>query len=217
LGFSWDKLSDFRNPNDSYSFLTEVFAYETIQLGSEERTVTKIVTPNVLRIAKEHFNCSSGVELENGGGNGTQGSHWEKRILNNEYMTGTASNNPKISKFTLALLQDSGWYNVNYDKADTFIWGKSQGCKFINNSCVDWTEKNGGCHVKAHASCSYDYTAKAECTLRTGLELPAEYQYYSDTSKYRPKNSFSDFPGVDICLFPIIARFIILIATEIAE
>lgn len=54
------------------------------------QTVYKIVTPKALEKAKEQFGCStlSGVELENQGGTGTAGDHWEKRIYMNDFMTG---------------------------------------------------------------------------------------------------------------------------------
>ena len=41
----------------------------------------------------------------------------------------------KFSIFTLALLEDTGWYNVNYDYADEFIFGLKEGCDFINEGC----------------------------------------------------------------------------------
>jgi len=63
-------------------------------------------------------------ELEDGGGSGTGGSHWEKRIFMNEYMTGTESQHPIFSRLTMALFQDSGWYGVdNYAYADFLIFG----------------------------------------------------------------------------------------------
>ena len=39
---------------------------------------------------RKHFNCDSliGAPLENDGGSGTGGSHWEKDIFYNEYMSG---------------------------------------------------------------------------------------------------------------------------------
>lgn len=42
-----------------------------------------LVTPNVLRVVREHFNCSTliGAELEGDGGFGAQLSHWEERIF----------------------------------------------------------------------------------------------------------------------------------------
>jgi proprotein convertase subtilisin/kexin type 5 len=50
---------------------------------------TKIVTPKVVATAKKYYNCPTvdGMELENEGGSGSRGSHWEKSILMNEFMT----------------------------------------------------------------------------------------------------------------------------------
>ena len=54
------------------------------------RGVTRnlIITPTVIQVAKKYFNCSSinGVELEDQGGEGSQDSHWEQRVLLGEYM-----------------------------------------------------------------------------------------------------------------------------------
>ena len=49
-----------------------------------------INSPKVLETAKKYFNCSTieGVELEEYGGTGTVGSHWEARILLGDYMNG---------------------------------------------------------------------------------------------------------------------------------
>eukprot|EP00331_Platyophrya_macrostoma_P032440 CAMPEP_0176459264 /NCGR_PEP_ID=MMETSP0127-20121128/33149_1 /TAXON_ID=938130 /ORGANISM="Platyophrya macrostoma, Strain WH" /LENGTH=80 /DNA_ID=CAMNT_0017850119 /DNA_START=56 /DNA_END=295 /DNA_ORIENTATION=+ len=42
-----------------------------------------IVLPKLVEYAREYFACDSlmGIELENQGGEGTIGSHWERRIL----------------------------------------------------------------------------------------------------------------------------------------
>ena len=56
------------------------------------------------------------VLLEDNGGSGTAGSHWDERYLFNEYMTVVAwSPLQKTTKFTLSLLEDTGWYLVDYD------------------------------------------------------------------------------------------------------
>lgn len=41
-----------------------------------------VTTPNVVTSINQHFNCSRlyGAELEDDGGRGTAGSHWEQRI-----------------------------------------------------------------------------------------------------------------------------------------
>ena len=55
----------------------------TQTFNERNRTITKLVTPTALKKAREFFGCPNlnGVELENQGGQGTAGSHWEKRIL----------------------------------------------------------------------------------------------------------------------------------------
>ncbi len=41
-----------------------------------------MITPNVVKWAKDHYGCATanGVELEDYGGSGTAGSHWEMRV-----------------------------------------------------------------------------------------------------------------------------------------
>lgn len=39
-------------------------------------------------------------------------------------MTGTDIRNAALSGFTLSVLEDSGWYVVDYTKAEPIFWGK---------------------------------------------------------------------------------------------
>ena len=54
-----------------------------------------MVTPRVELYGRQHFGVADdiaifpGVELENNGGVGTVGSHWERRVMGTEMMTGT--------------------------------------------------------------------------------------------------------------------------------
>ncbi|KAK6115379.1 hypothetical protein DH2020_007648 [Rehmannia glutinosa] len=77
----------------------------------------------------------TGLELEDGGGRGTSGSHWEKRLLMNEIMTGSVDTRSVVSKMTLALLEDSGWYRANYSMADRLDWGRNQGTEEAEGYC----------------------------------------------------------------------------------
>jgi hypothetical protein len=72
-----------------------------------------------------------GVELENDGGSGSKGAHWEKVTLHNELMTAQDELNGSFSVFTMALLEDSGWYKVDFRKAAPIYWGKGKGCRFV--------------------------------------------------------------------------------------
>lgn len=58
-------------------------------------------------------------------------------------MTGTSSMNPVFSGLTLALLEDSGWYHVNYSASDPLVWGRGQGCSFAQQSCAGWNSDLG--------------------------------------------------------------------------
>ena len=40
---------------------------------------------------------------------------------------------------TLAVLHDSGWYNVDFSKASPdYTWGKGLGCDFVKTSCYQY-------------------------------------------------------------------------------
>ena len=61
----------------------------------------------VVEVAKKYYNCDSikGVELEDYGGDGTTGSHWEERILLGDIMNGVVYLEEQvISEFTSAVL-----------------------------------------------------------------------------------------------------------------
>ena len=99
-----------------------------------------INSTKVISVAKKYFNCSEidGVELEESGGSGTVGSHWEARILLGDYMNGVVYPEEQvISEFTLALLEDTGYYKANYYTGGLMRYGKNKGCDFIKKRCVD--------------------------------------------------------------------------------
>ena len=107
---------------------------------------------------KKHFGCEAleGVELEDDGGSGTAGSHWQMRSLLNDYMVGINIHTmyPTVkSVFTLALLEDTGWYFADFTRADMALkWGYNRGCDFLH-SC-DANTQPGFC--MNHASPSPD-------------------------------------------------------------
>ncbi len=38
-----------------------------------------------------------------------------------------------VSRFTLALLDSSGWYeSINYTYSESTVWGKNKGCSFLS-------------------------------------------------------------------------------------
>ena len=97
-----------------------------------------LISPKVIEKAKLHFNCDNlkGVELENQGGDGSAGSHWEARYMLGDYMISTNYIENTISDITLAYFEDTGFYKVNYYTGGLFRYGKNQGCAFLQEDCI---------------------------------------------------------------------------------
>ncbi|NXR77450.1 LMLN peptidase, partial [Pycnonotus jocosus] len=152
-----------------------------------------LVTPRVVEEARKHFNCPilEGMELENQGGMGTELNHWEKRLLENEAMTGSHTQNRVFSRITLALMEDTGWYKANYSMAEKLDWGRNKGCDFVMKSCKFWIDQKRQkkqlispyCDTlrsnPLQLTCRQDQRAVAVCNLQKfPKQLPQEYQYF---------------------------------------
>uniref|UniRef100_A0A8C0JPM0 Leishmanolysin-like peptidase n=1 Tax=Canis lupus dingo TaxID=286419 RepID=A0A8C0JPM0_CANLU len=123
-------------------------------------TVYLLVTPRVVDEARKHFNCPilEGMELENQGGMGTELNHWEKRLLENEAMTGSHTQNRVFSRITLALMEDTGRQML------------SPFCDTLRSNPLQLT-------------CRQDQRAVAVCNLQKfSKPLPQEYQYFDELS-----------------------------------
>eukprot|EP00897_Mesotaenium_endlicherianum_P009795 jgi/Mesen1/8844/ME000053S08253 len=123
------------------------------------RTVTRVVLPRVVMHARQHYGAYGrefeGLELEDGGGRGTAGSHWEKRLLMNEIMTGSVDTHSVVSAMTLALLEDSGWYRANLSMAEPLAWGRRQGTAFATQKCDSW-RGTYSCNSSQTSGCTYN-------------------------------------------------------------
>ena len=151
-----------------------------------------INSPKVLEVAKKYFNCETidGVELENYGGEGTAGSHWEARILLGDYMNGVSYTEEVISEFTLALLEDTGFYKPYYYTGGLMRYGKNKGCEFVYDKCVNDYEINPKFEneffdniyskYEVDASCSSGRLSRTYNILWPYEGLPSEYQYFED-------------------------------------
>lgn len=95
--------------------------------------VEMVILQNTKNFVQAYFNCadtSVGAVLENGGGSGSQGSHWERSVYYNEFMTASSSNSADlISGLTLNFLKDTGYFSyVDLNLADSPYYGKNKGC-----------------------------------------------------------------------------------------
>jgi len=175
-------------------------------------------TPVVLAKARHHFDCRCGdagesdcieyISLEDSGGEGTASSHWEKRVLYNEVMSGTVNTaTSPISNITLALFEDSGWFRPNYGVAapecffdpswcglpggegtrprKPLLWGAGRGCGFVMGACDGdaWRGDLGYfCTDYSHArGCTVGWRAVGRCSRMVySADLPRQFQYFAD-------------------------------------
>ncbi|XP_071710687.1 uncharacterized protein [Rutidosis leptorrhynchoides] len=151
------------------------------------RMVTRVVLPRVVMHSRYHYGAFSenftGLELEDGGGRGTSGSHWEKRLLMNEIMTGSVDTRSVVSKMTLALLEDSGWYQANYSMADQLDWGRNQGTEFVTARCNNWKGAYR-CNTTQFSGCTYNREAEGYCPIvNYSGDLPQWARYFPQANE----------------------------------
>eukprot|EP00163_Fabomonas_tropica_P014800 TRINITY_DN2690_c0_g1_i15.p1 TRINITY_DN2690_c0_g1~~TRINITY_DN2690_c0_g1_i15.p1 ORF type:complete len:831 (-),score=166.25 TRINITY_DN2690_c0_g1_i15:672-3164(-) len=192
FGFSSSFVEFWRKPDG-------VTKHAITQRTSTERgnTVVKIITPHVADAVAAHFDCPNmanpGAEFEDAGGSGTAGSHLEKRLFRNEFMTGTASQIPVYSNISLALFADMGWYRVEWKVAERLLWGYREGCNFAQSKCTTW-DKEFFCDTKDQQGCTHDTLAKGFCNLATfSTSLPGHFQYIPGSPTSGGRDQYADF------------------------
>ena len=172
-----------------YNYIHNIF-YRKDEIGNYKYFIN---STKVLEVAKKYYNCSDidGVELENYGGTGTAGSHWEARILLGEYMNGVIYPEEQvISEFTLALLEDTGYYKANYFTGGLMRYGKGKGCDFVKRQCVNSEHEINPYFENEFYDSIYNPNMDSSCSSgrqsRTYFAffiydyLPSYYQYFED-------------------------------------
>lgn len=150
-------------------------------------------SPKVLEKARKHFGCATlqGVPLESIGGTGTVGSHWSKKYMNTDYMIGDSYGENLISEISLALFEDSGWYQIDYSVANLFLWGKNKGCEFFSKRCGEPIEDSSNemksnfkeefCDNSNMSTCSISNIFRGTCkTYRYFNQLKTTERYFKD-------------------------------------
>lgn len=129
LGFSYSLFDNF---------LTETGTVRTGHIKTSSDGAVILDVPPLTDKLRAHFNCSTiqGAQMESDGSvTGSQGSHFERRFFNYETMTSGVLHGRRLSEFTLALLEGSGWYIPDYSYAEPFYFGKDEGCNFLTKTC----------------------------------------------------------------------------------
>jgi len=137
LGFTG---SSFKNFIDA-SGKTRTGHIKSVSVNGVVRTVLN-VEPLTSKL-RSHFGCSTlpGAFLEDDGGAGTEGSHFERRHFIYDTMTSGVIHGRRITEFDFAVLEGSGWYSPNYTYTEPFYFGKGLGCNFLYQDCKSSTFK----------------------------------------------------------------------------
>ena len=127
---------------------------------------------HIVQAARSHFNCKSIdsgtstyacnqlVPLENNGGLGSRGGHFEKLIFGDEMMTANFSTDSILSVMTLAVAKDSDWYEVDLSLGEQFFWGKDEGCGIFQAKCSEVSEF---CMYRFEYECSDNHVYNTIC------------------------------------------------------
>ena len=167
-----------------------------------------IGSKKVLEVGKKYFNCSEcdGIELDNTGGDGTKISHWKSKILLGDYMNGNIYTEEQvISEFTLALLEDSGYYKANYYTGGLMRYGKNKGCNFLYSKCIYKYAVDPLFENEFHDSIYSEFHIDPSCSSgrqsRT-YNIFWKYSYVPIQYRYFPNSYIGGYPAADYCPIP---------------
>lgn len=107
----------FIDDNGNPRAISDVWITGSVESQAYPKQTTKIKTPKVLQLAREHFGCADldGVPIEDQ--QTGKVAHWEARLLGPELMSyGTGSSETIIGDITLAYLEDTNQYIANYSQ-----------------------------------------------------------------------------------------------------
>ena len=172
-----------------------------------------------LERARQYFNCPDlkGIELDDYFGNEGKNNdniHWNGRILLGDYMISQFYYAEQtISEITLALLEDLGWYQVNYYTGGLMKFGKNKGCDFLNKDCI--TEDTSSYRVKSSFSnefcsiykqapigtCTSNRQSRAFCVKSLFHSQITSFKYYNRDNYYVDTKGFSNNELVELCPF----------------
>ncbi|XDV18581.1 hypothetical protein PO909_024240 [Leuciscus waleckii] len=166
LGFSKELFSRWKDCSLSSQAGVDCWPYGQV-ISTDEMGQVRLYSPTVIRAMQTHLNSTHadlGAPLENKDvGSDGLSSHWEARVLQGSIMAALLVEPSliRIDPITLAALQDTGWYSVNFSRAQSLVWGEGEGSQFgslstcHNSSSFFCTDGALGCH--------YLHFHKGEC------------------------------------------------------
>lgn len=181
LGFVSGVMPYWKKADGTAYNLADLYEYKTIR--GAPKSILK--TPNLLAKAKEAFGCQSLSGVETDGAGTSSGSHWSTRIMFNDFMIMYDNGIQIYSTISLALMKDTGWYDVDYSVADVPSFGRNYGCSFFDSKCLTAGVSNFPklfCDAAADWTCDVFQLNKGSCRISSYTSVPSYFQYFVDTT-----------------------------------
>jgi hypothetical protein len=128
--------------------------------------ISVLKTPLAVAQAKSHFNCQTmtaiPVVLAGTGSGFNLFSTFLATDIASNYV-GVEGIDRQLSAITLAILDDSGWYTVDYSFASESSWGKGKGCPFTSTSCLTKPPFSEFCTQLGSSQCTFDSESIGKC------------------------------------------------------
>ena len=133
-----------------------------IQEGNN--TLIKFSGPSLIDYGKIHFNCFefNGILSENADNQDLSEVNFEKLMVGDEITTSNFTFRALTSRITMAVFNDSGWYQVNSAKSEINMWGRNEGCDFLKMNCK--SRFHDFCSDPGQTFCSEDLRSKVACS-----------------------------------------------------
>lgn len=203
LGVSYRAIHTWINPktNKPYDSLP-IIEYSSTKYP--HKTFRILQTENAHQFAVERFGVEyfapdvpSGIELEDGGGAGTFGSHPESRLYIDDMFVGLTIGQNHISKLIFVLLADTGWYDANFEMAEKMAWGDGNSLNmgplttFPNTAPQISFPKHYMCDPDDMNTdvCTYDFLGIALCK---GVKVDCNIPATEDDQKFCEMRNFTD-------------------------
>ena len=194
LGMSGGMMSKWIDPATGSRYKAFPLKYVTFP-QYEGKTFRLLQTPNAINVSQRRFNRTyfkddilMGIEIEEKGGSGTEGSHVKGRTYYSDMMTGIVMPPSKVSEITLALLEDMGWYECNWSLAEPLAWGDGQSMgkqkmKSFPFMPPDYFPEHYQCYPERanEKVCNYDFSGVSHCGAQEFVnQCPTSISYMKD-------------------------------------
>jgi len=168
VGWSPSLFSHYRNPDTGIPWgtstkevtchdkSTQLVELPNILKSANDGSGFQLISPTVVQVARNQFDCQTMTGVPFAGDVGCFGNWFDERLFYHEGL---------FTPLTLALLEDSGWYKIDYQRAVPALFGRGAGCGFVKGGCIA-EEGDMPLYAKGFfgrgVGCDYKHSSKAD-------------------------------------------------------